>query len=202
MNQPIPNRSICRGQGLPLSLSTRHLGRFFIGGNMKNCSISGCNNEYYAKGFCEKHYDKNRKYGDPLAGYERVKNGQEYADKDGYMLKTVRSKRIFVHRIKMEEILGKKLPDSAKTHHIDGNHGNNQNGNLILCDSQAYHMLLHRRERAFKKCGHANWRKCQYCNEYDDPNNLYVAPDGSCARHSECRRKYQRDKWREAHATS
>ena len=33
---------------------------------MKTCSIDGCKKCYYSKGFCKKHYDKNRRHGDPL----------------------------------------------------------------------------------------------------------------------------------------
>lgn len=33
---------------------------------MKICSVDGCGNSLYAKGFCHKHYDKSRKYGNPL----------------------------------------------------------------------------------------------------------------------------------------
>jgi hypothetical protein len=32
------------------------------------CSIDGCPRRLYAKGFCQAHYARNRKYGDPLAG--------------------------------------------------------------------------------------------------------------------------------------
>lgn len=33
---------------------------------MKTCSIQDCACPYYSKGFCKKHYDKNRRHGDPL----------------------------------------------------------------------------------------------------------------------------------------
>lgn len=33
---------------------------------MQICKIEGCTNKYYGKGFCKKHYDTNKKYGDPL----------------------------------------------------------------------------------------------------------------------------------------
>lgn len=32
----------------------------------KLCSIEGCENKYYANGYCRKHYDRVRKHGDPL----------------------------------------------------------------------------------------------------------------------------------------
>ncbi len=31
----------------------------------RNCSIDGCVLSYYSKGFCKRHYDKNRRRGDP-----------------------------------------------------------------------------------------------------------------------------------------
>ena len=32
------------------------------------CSVDNCNNKYYAKGYCEKHYQRVKKYGNPDAG--------------------------------------------------------------------------------------------------------------------------------------
>ena len=33
---------------------------------VKICSVTGCNNNHLAKGFCNKHYLRNKTYGDPL----------------------------------------------------------------------------------------------------------------------------------------
>jgi hypothetical protein len=38
---------------------------------MRNCSIENCENKYLCKGFCQKHYKKNKKHGDPLAKKEK-----------------------------------------------------------------------------------------------------------------------------------
>jgi hypothetical protein len=38
---------------------------------MKSCLIENCENKHYGKGFCKKHYEKNKKYGDPLAKKEK-----------------------------------------------------------------------------------------------------------------------------------
>jgi hypothetical protein len=38
---------------------------------MKSCLVENCENKYYSKGFCRKHYEKNKKYGDPLAKKEK-----------------------------------------------------------------------------------------------------------------------------------
>lgn len=34
----------------------------------KPCSVDGCGRLVYARGLCERHYQRNRKYGDPLGG--------------------------------------------------------------------------------------------------------------------------------------
>jgi hypothetical protein len=36
-----------------------------IGMNEKKCTINGCNNKLLAKGYCNKHYLRHKKYGDP-----------------------------------------------------------------------------------------------------------------------------------------
>ena len=36
-----------------------------VGRIMKNCTIEDCKNKYYAKGYCEKHYTRLRKYSNP-----------------------------------------------------------------------------------------------------------------------------------------
>lgn len=71
-----------------------------------------------------------------------------------------------------ETALGKPLPDGAEVHHVDGDRLNNDRSNLVVCQDNAYHKLLHIRTRALKACGNPNWRKCTYCQEYDAPENL------------------------------
>jgi hypothetical protein len=38
---------------------------------MESCSIENCGNKYHGKGFCSKHYQKNKRLGDPLAKKEK-----------------------------------------------------------------------------------------------------------------------------------
>ena len=35
---------------------------------MRQCTLSTCSRKYVAKGYCQGHYDKYRRYGDPLIG--------------------------------------------------------------------------------------------------------------------------------------
>ena len=77
------------------------------------------------------------------------------------------------HVLVAENILGNFLPQGAIPHHHDGNRSNNVPSNLVICQDFSYHMLLHKREKAFRECGHASWRRCGHCGEYDDRKNLY-----------------------------
>lgn len=90
-----------------------------------------------------------------------------------------------------EKALGKYLPDKAMVHHINEIRDDDRPENLVVCEDSAYHMLLHRRQRALKACGHANWLKCYYCKKYDDPKNLIIKKNGSGI-HRECQNKARR----------
>lgn len=83
----------------------------------------------------------------------------------------------------VSEVLGRKLEWSEIVHH-------HTDGTLIVCEDQAYHMLLHQRADALKACGNASWRRCSYCGKYDDPDNLHIYH--SNAMHRKCQRGYER----------
>lgn len=92
---------------------------------------------------------------------------------------------VFLHTIIAEKALGKPLPRHAVVHH----HTIKQ---IVICQDQAYHMLLHARMRAYKICGHASWRKCVHCKQYDSINNLLHHSRGSLI-HGECRKERLRE---------
>ena len=98
---------------------------------------------------------------------------------------------VFEHIICAEKALGKPLPMGAEVHH---HNGTRDSGPLVVCQDKAYHNFLHRRMRAYKACGHANWRKCWICKEYDDPINL-TGLSTRALYHEECHRKYKKEKY-------
>ena len=105
------------------------------------------------------------------------------ASKDGYVTETV---------VIAEAVLGKRLPLGAEVHHDNGIRGDNRHENLVICEDRAYHMLLHRRQRALNACGHADWRVCGYCLQYDAPEKLYIR--GPVAHHTVCKNEAARNR--------
>lgn len=166
---------------------------------MKTCSIEECNGKFYARGWCWRHYQKWFSYGDPLKGRLKTKEelgriGKGHLTTHGYRAMSKNGKQVYEHTIKAEKVLGKKLPDGAVIHHIDGNGTNNCSNNFVICNSNSYHLFLHARKRAYDFCGNANWKKCGFCKKYDDPINMKKLSNRSVAYHRECHNKYQSDR--------
>ena len=74
-------------------------------------------------------------------------------------------------RLMVENALGKYLLKKQPIHHVDGDCYENKRGNLVLCEDNAYHKLLHLRMRALKAYGNSKARKCPYCKEWDTTDN-------------------------------
>ena len=110
--------------------------------------------------------------------------GHPRAGKKGYVAKQY---------LVVEKILGRILPLSAIVHHNNGKRKDNSPSNFVVCQDQNYHNLLHRRERAFKACGHACWRKCHHCKQYDDPSNL-LSVQGRF-HHKDCETRYKHERY-------
>ena len=107
-------------------------------------------------------------------------------------IKCKNGKRKFLYRHTIELIIGYELPQKSVIHHVDGDGLNNSNNNLVVCQDENYHRLLHKRSRAYKECGHANWIKCEVCKKYDDQQNMYIRPELIQGYHSECINEYHK----------
>ena len=71
-----------------------------------------------------------------------------------------------VHVAVAERALGKSLPKGADVHHFDGDKTNNTNTNLVICQSRAYHFLLHVRQRVKAAGGDPNTQRlCADCKQ-------------------------------------
>ena len=67
-----------------------------------------------------------------------------------------------LHRLRAERALGKPLPVGAIVHHADGS--KSDESPLVICQDQAYHMLLHARMRIIKAGGNPDTEAmCSAC---------------------------------------
>lgn len=68
------------------------------------------------------------------------------------------------HVLLVEKMLGRRLPSNAVVHHINRNRKDNRNSNLVVCQDQAYHMIIHQRMRVLGAAGNPNTDKiCSRC---------------------------------------
>src|SRR5262249_53357286 len=83
------------------------------------------------------------------SGYVRIWSPEHpLADAQGY---------VFERLALAMKALGKMLPPHAEVHHVNRQGGDNRPGNLVICQDNAYHKLLHSRTEACEACGHADW---------------------------------------------
>jgi hypothetical protein len=117
--------------------------------------------------------------------------GGPYLNDGGYVVMAKGERKILEHRVIVEKALGKPLPYGAVVHHHGGNRSDNGK-DLVLCQNQDYHMLLHVRTRALEDCGNANYRKCPFCKKYGDPAKMILRPAGGRPHHchDDCRKSY------------
>jgi hypothetical protein len=108
---------------------------------------------------------------------------------NGYFKTRLNGRQVREHVAVAERAIGKPLPRGALVHHVDQDRSNNDPSNLVICPDDAYHMLLHRRQRALEACGNADWVKCWVCKTYSPPELIIV--NGKNTHHRACINQWQ-----------
>jgi hypothetical protein len=94
--------------------------------------------------------------------------GDRVLTPDGYVLVYTpghpRAHRGYVleHVLVAERALGKYLPPRAVVHHVNEQRPDNRPTNLVVCENQAYHLLLHARARVLED-HHLGGKVCLTC---------------------------------------
>ena len=101
------------------------------------------------------------------------------------------------HVLIAERVLGRPLPPKAVVHHHDENKSNNANSNLVICDSQSYHRILHERMRLLQRGINpdTHW-PCSRCRQVFTLDHFYRRINGRpfsackqcCSRYGERRK--------------
>ena len=162
---------------------------------MKICLVEGCESRIHGKGLCNKHYKRMSIHGNPLTRLIRD-SGAGTIMNHGYTMHQINGRSVLNHVLIAEKALGKRLPKGSEVHHVDGSRTNDNNSNLVICQDRTYHKLLHMRTDALRETGNANFRKCPYCHNYDDPAKMKREIVGKSDRfiHRQCVRKYRNRK--------
>ena len=136
-----------------------------------------------------------KKFIDSSSGYDRWKVWIYLPDGS--------RQKLFCSRLVAEIARKDILPDRAIVHHINGDTLDDRPENLVVCEDNAYHHLLHQREGAYRSTGNAKARKCNLCHQWGIPGDgdLVVYPKRShikgtgIAQHKSCQsNKYYKRK--------
>jgi HNH endonuclease len=151
----LPTGAVCTNEGCtrPITNKTRLLchrcymyWRKFEKPDGRRCNVDDCLNPHFSGGYCNSHYHRLARYGDPLAGNGRGSPGKrrgilefkgENITKGGYKKIRVEDgdkkvRWILEHRYVMEQKLGRELLSDESVHHLDGDKLNNHIDNLEL----------------------------------------------------------------------
>lgn len=101
---------------------------------------------------------------------------------------------VFEHVLIAEKALGRYLEPEHPVHHFNEIKADNANTNLVICEDDAYHQLLHFRQRIVAAGGDPDTdkicTKCVMLKSKTEFNCDKSRPDGREARCKSCKKEY------------
>jgi len=73
---------------------------------------------------------------------------------------------VYEHILVAERALGHALPEQSCVHHVNEMKSDNANRNLVICEDDAYHRLLHRRAEAYHATSSVHALRCTKCQKW------------------------------------
>lgn len=120
-------------------------------------------------------------------GHSGWKGGRHH-NTEGYVRQLVRTRKYELeHRVLAESALGRSLPPKAVVHHWDDNPANNTPSNLVICQDDAYHLLLHARKRRFDDTGSLDLKRCCVCKVPKPLDEFYKCASAWDKRQERCK---------------
>ena len=93
-----------------------------------------------------------------------------------------------VHIVVAERAVGRRLPKDAQVHHLDGDTHNNAPRNLVICENDAFHKLLHTRARIVSAGGDPNTQQiCDKCRVLKFLSGFALSRNRASGRQTRCR---------------
>lgn len=97
--------------------------------------------------------------------------GRKYHGKTYKMIQAYdRRGGVRLHKVLAERALGRSLRQPELVHHLEK--GRKDGGQLVVCPNDAYHVLLHYRQRAYEATGDAHKVWCSFCQSWDNPEGM------------------------------